>query len=400
MNIAVPKETLTGETRVAIVPEQVRTLSEKNGWSFFVQAGAGVGSGYSDNDYQEAGATICSDAKAVYDKGDITFHVQVPTAEQIGALAEGSALMSMLWPMQNPDLVNALASRKITAFAMDKVPRITRAQSMDILSAMSTVSGYKAVLLASTELLKFCPMLMTAAGTIRPAKALILGAGVAGLMAIGTARRLGCVVEAFDVRPATKEQVESLGAKFVEFAVEDSEDAGGYAKALDQDQQQKQLELIHEHIKGADMVITTALIPGRKAPVLVTDAMLQDMKAGSVVVDLAAIQGGNCEGAQPDQTVVKHDVKILGPTNLPATVPFHASQMVSKVFTNLMAELSNEEGLVVNLDNEVTVGCMITHQGEIVHERTREGMGLPALSKPEPEPEPEVSGESTAPASA
>ena len=206
MNIAVPKETLTGETRVAIVPEQVRTLSEKNGWSFFVQAGAGVGSGYSDNDYQEAGATICSDAKAVYDKADITFHVQVPTAEQIGALAEGSALMCMLWPMQNPDLVKALASRKITSFAMDKVPRITRAQSMDILSAMSTVSGYKAVLLAATELLKFCPMLMTAAGTIRPAKALILGAGVTGLMGIGTARRLGCVVEVFDVRPATKEQ--------------------------------------------------------------------------------------------------------------------------------------------------------------------------------------------------
>jgi len=398
MNIAVPKETLAGETRVAVVPEQVEKLSEKNGWSFFVQAGAGVDSGYSDADYEAAGATICPDTKSVYGKADITFHVQVPTADQIGQLNEGSALMSMLWPMQNPELVKALAARKITSFAMDKVPRITRAQSMDVLSAMSTVSGYKSVLIASAELLKFCPMLMTAAGTIRPAKALILGAGVAGLMGIGTARRLGCVVEAFDVRPATKEQVESLGAKFVEFAVEDSEDAGGYAKALDQDQQQKQLELIHEHIKDADMVITTALIPGRKAPVLVTDAMLQDMKSGSVVVDLAAIQGGNCEGAQPDQTVVKHDVKILGPTNLPATVPFHASQMLSKVFTNLMTELSNEEGLEVNLDNEVTVGCMITHQGETVHERTREAMGLPALAKPEPEPE--ADGETAAPASA
>ncbi len=398
MNIAVPKETLAGETRVAVVPDQVEKLSEKNGWVFFVQAGAGVDSGYSDADYEAVGATICPDAKTTYEKADITFHVQVPTADQIGLLPEGSALMSMLWPMQNPELVKALAARKITSFAMDKVPRITRAQSMDILSAMSTVSGYKSVLLAASELLKFCPMLMTAAGTIRPAKALILGAGVAGLMGIGTARRLGCVVEAFDVRPATKEQVESLGAKFVEFAVEDSEDAGGYAKALDQDQQAKQLELIHEHIKDADMVITTALIPGRKAPVLVTDAMLQDMKPGSVVVDLAAIQGGNCEGAQPDQTVVKHDVKILGPTNLPATVPFHASQMLSKVFTNLMTELSNEEGLEVNLDNEVTVGCMITHGGETVHERTRESMGLPALDKPEPEPEAE--SDAAAPASA
>ena len=398
MNIAVPKETLAGETRVAVVPEQVEKLSEKNGWVFFVQAGAGVESGYSDADYEAVGATICPDAKATYGKAEITFHVQVPTADQIGLLPEGSALISMLWPMQNPELVKALAARKITSFAMDKVPRITRAQSMDILSAMSTVSGYKSVLIAAAELLKFCPMLMTAAGTIRPAKALILGAGVAGLMGIGTARRLGCVVEAFDVRPATKEQVESLGAKFVEFAVEDSEDAGGYAKALDQDQQAKQLELIHDHIKDADMVITTALIPGRKAPVLVTDAMLQDMKPGSVVVDLAAIQGGNCEGAQPDQTVVKHDVKILGPTNLPATVPFHASQMLSKVFTNLMTELSNEEGLEVNLDNEVTVGCMITHGGETVHERTRESMGLPALEKPEPEPEAE--SDAAAPASA
>jgi NAD(P) transhydrogenase subunit alpha len=399
MIVAVPKETLAGETRVAVIPEQIEKLSEKNGWSFVVQAGAGVESGYSDEDYVAAGATICPDAKTLYGKAELTLHVQVPTSEQIAQLPEGSALMSMLWPMQNPELVKSLNSRKITSFAMDKVPRITRAQSMDVLSAMSSVSGYKAVLVASTEMLKFCPMLMTASGTIRPARALILGAGVAGLMAIGTARRLGCVVEAFDVRPATKEQVESLGAKFVEFAVEDSEDAGGYAKALDEDQQAKQLELIHQHIKDADMVITTALIPGRKAPVLVTDAMLQDMQPGSVVVDLAAIQGGNCEGAQPDQTVVKHGVKVVGPTNLPATVPFHASQMLSKVFTNLMSEICNEGGAVqVDNDNKVTMGCIITHQGDVLHERTRDAMGLPKQEAPAP-PETEAVEAPSAPAS-
>jgi len=387
INIAVPKETLAGETRVAVVPDLVGKLSDKLDWSFFVQSGAGVASGYADADYEAVGATILPDASAVYAKAGVTFHVQVPTVEQIDQLPEGSALVSMLWPMQKPDLVLKLAERKITAFAMDKVPRITRAQAMDALSAMSTVSGYKAVLVASTEIQKFCPMLMTAAGTIRPSKALILGAGVAGLTAIGTARRLGCVVEAFDVRPAVKEQVQSLGAKFVEFAVDGAEDSGGYAKALDQDQQQRQLELIHAHIKEADMVIATALIPGRKAPVLVTDAMLQDMRAGSVVVDLAASQGGNCEGAEPDKTVVKHDVKILGPTNLPATVAFHASQMFAKVITNLLAELSNEEGLQVDLSNKVTEGCLITHEGEVQHARTREVMGLPALEVQQVEPE-------------
>ena len=381
MIVAVPKETLPGETRVAVIPEQIEKLSEQNGWSFVVQAGAGFASGYTDEDYTAAGATLSPDAETLYAGAELTLHVQVPSEAQIAQLPEGSALMSMLWPMQNPGLVEHLNGRKITAFAMDKVPRITRAQSMDVLSAMSSVSGYKAVLVAGTELHKFCPMLMTASGTLRPAKALILGAGVAGLMAIGTARRLGCVVEAFDVRPATKEQVESLGAKFVEFSVEDSEDAGGYAKALDEDQQAKQLDLIHRHIKNADMVIATALIPGRRAPVLVTDAMLRDMKPGSVVVDLAAIQGGNCEGAQPDQTVVQHGVKVVGPTNLPATVPFHASQMLSKVFTNLMAEICSDDGTVyVDPDNEVTMGCIITHGGEVLHERTRDTMGLPKLA--------------------
>ena len=338
MKVGVLHESRDGETRVALVPDLVGKYVD-NGHEVWVQAGAGVTSGHDDSSYAEAGATVVADAAALLAAAEVVLRVQMPSLEEVEAMTEGSALLAHLWPLQEHELVAKLADRKITAFSMDMVPRITRAQSMDSLSAMSTVSGYKAVLLAATELGKFCPMLMTAAGTIRPSRVLILGAGVAGLTAIGTARRLGAVVEAFDVRPAVKEQVQSLGAKFVEFSVEDAQDKGGYAKALDEDQQAKQLELIAKHIASADIVITTALIPGRKAPVLVTDAMLQSMQNGSVVIDLAAIQGGNCEGAVADQKVVKHGVTIDGPTNLPSTVPVHASQMYAKVISNLLFEL-------------------------------------------------------------
>lgn len=386
MNLGVLKESRDGETRVALIPNLVEKVKAK-GYDVLVQSGAGEIAGVSDAEFQEAGATVVPDAASIYAKADVIIRVQQPTLDELDKLREGTALLAHLWPLQQHDLVKKLAEKKVTAFSMDMVPRITRAQSMDSLSAMSTVSGYKATLLAAANLRKFCPMLMTAAGTIRPSKALILGAGVAGLTAIGTCRRLGCVVEAFDVRPAVKEQVESLGAKFVEFTVDDSEDKGGYAKALDEDQQAKQLELIHKHIVSCDIVISTALIPGRKAPVLVTDAMLQDMAEGSVVVDLAAIQGGNCEGAEPDKDVVKHGVTIMGPTNLPATMPIHASQMYSKVITNLLFELSGDEGGVqVDLENEVTVGCLITHGGDVMNARVRSAMGLPELEKPaEPE---------------
>ena len=398
MNVGILKETSSGETRVALVPALLETLKEK-GYETLVESGAGLASGHEDSDYRDAGATILPDAASVYSKADLIFRVPVFTVDDIGKMREGSVLVSYLWPLQNHDLNQKLVDKKVTAFSLDMVPRITRAQSMDVRSAMNTVDGYKATLLAASELGKFCPMLMTAAGTIRPSRALILGAGVAGLQVISTCRRLGCIVEAFDVRPAVKEQVESLGAKFVEFDVADGEDAGGYAKALDEDQQAQQLKLIHKHIAECDIVIATALIPGRKAPVLVTEAMLQDMRNGSVVVDLAASQGGNCEGSEPDKTVVKHGVTIMGPTNLPATVPVHASQMYSKVVTNLLFEFTGENGFEVNTDNEVTAGCMITHGGEIVHDRVRETMGLPKRQTT-PEPEPETDSEPAASASA
>jgi NAD(P) transhydrogenase subunit alpha len=377
VKVGVLAESRDGETRVALVPDLVGKYADK-GHQVWVQAGAGVASGHADSNYAQVGATVLGDAAAVLAEAEVVIRVQVPSLDEVEAMTEGSALLAHLWPLQEHDLVAKLAERKVTAFSMDMVPRITRAQAMDSLSAMSTVSGYKAVLLAAAHLGKFCPMLMTAAGTIRPSRALILGAGVAGLTAIGTARRLGAIVEAFDVRPAVKEQVQSLGAKFVEFSVEDAQDKGGYAKALDEDQQARQLELIAKHIVAADIVITTALIPGRKAPVLVTAAMLQSMQAGSVVIDLAAIQGGNCEGAEADKTVVKHDVTIMGPTNLPATVPVHASQMYAKVISNLLFELSSDDGaLERDMDNEVTSGCLITDAGEVVHGRVRTAMGLP-----------------------
>ncbi len=377
VKVGVLRESRDAETRVALVPDLVGKYAA-NGHQVLIQSGAGEASGHADSAYADAGATVLADAAAVLADAEVLIRVQVPSLEEVEAMAEGSALLAHLWPLQEHDLVKKLAERKITAFSMDMVPRITRAQAMDSLSAMSTVSGYKAVLMAAAQLGKFCPMLMTAAGTIRPSRVLILGAGVAGLTAIGTARRLGAIVEAFDVRPAVKEQVQSLGAKFVEFSVDDAQDKGGYAKALDEDQQARQLELIAKHIVSADIVITTALIPGRKAPVLVTDAMLQSMQAGSVVIDLAAIQGGNCEGAEADQTVVKHGVTIMGPTNLPSTVPVHASQMYAKVISNLLFELCSDEGaLQRDMDNEVTAGCLITDGGEVVHGRVRTAMGLP-----------------------
>jgi NAD(P) transhydrogenase subunit alpha len=400
MNVGVLKESRNGETRVALVPDLVAKLKDK-GYETYVESGAGLASGLTDEAYKDAGATVLPDSTSVYGKADVLLRVQVPTMDELDKLRDGTSLLAHLWPLQNHDLVQKLADKKITSFSMDMVPRITRAQAMDSLSAMSTVSGYKAVLLAAAELGKFCPMLMTAAGTIRPSRALILGAGVAGLTAIGTCRRLGCIVEAFDVRPAVKEQVESLGAKFVEFTVDDSEDKGGYAKALDDDQQAKQLELIHKHIAECDIVIYTALIPGRKAPILVTEAMLKDMRDGSVVIDLAASQGGNCEGVEADKTVTKHGIKLIGPTNLPATVPVHASQMYSKVMSNLLFELSGDEGIQVDTENEVTVGCMITNNGDVANARVRSAMGLPELAAPEAaDPEPETGSEPAPSASA
>src|SRR5207253_1470612 len=321
----VPKETVPGEKRVALVPDLVPRLT-KVGFDVIVQPDAGTAAGYPDAAYQAKGARL--DANAL-SQADVVLKVQPPSADEVAALKEGVVLIGFLQPYANADGIQALAARKATAFAMELMPRITRAQSMDALSAMSTVSGYKAVLMAAERLRKFFPLLMTAAGTLTPARVFIIGAGVTGLQAIGTARRLGAVVEAYDTRPAVKEQVESLGGKFVELDLEtkDAQEKTGYAKAQTEEFYQKQQELMKKSVAGADVVITTALIPGKRAPILITEDMVQAMRPGSIIVDLAAEQSGNCALTKPGQETNEHGVIILGPTNLPITVPYHASQM-------------------------------------------------------------------------
>ncbi|MGD8287009.1 MAG: NAD(P) transhydrogenase subunit alpha, partial [Gemmatimonadota bacterium] len=318
MKVAVPKETRSGERRVALVPQGVQALL-KAGLSVTVESGAGEAAGISDQAYTDAGATIASSASEALQGAGIVLRVNPPTLsepDEVSGLGEGTILVSFLSPLTNFDLVRRLADAKVTSISMELVPRITRAQSMDALSSQATVAGYKAVLMAADHLPKFLPMFTTAAGTIRPGKALVLGAGVAGLQAIATARRLGAVVEAFDVRPAVKEQVESLGATFLETEHEvAAEGEGGYAKELSEEQHQRELELIAGAIEGADLVVTTAQIPGRQAPLLITEEMIRSMRPGSVIVDLAAETGGNCALTKAEETVVAHGVQIIGPTN-------------------------------------------------------------------------------------
>src|SRR5687768_13965523 len=332
MIIVIPKETAAGERRVAIVPDLVPKLTTL-GLEVVVEPGAGASAGFVDAAYAEKGARLDADALG---KADIVLKVQPPTADEIARMKEGATLIGLLQPYTNGAGMTALAARNVTAFSMELLPRITRAQPMDVLSAMSTVSGYKAVLIAASRLPRFFPLMMTAAGTVTPAKVFIIGAGVAGLQAIGTARRLGAVVEAYDTRPAVKEQVESLGAKFAELALEtaDAQDKGGYAKAQSEEFYRKQREFMGRSIAAADVVITTALVPGQKAPVLITEEMVQGMRPGSVIVDLAAEQGGNCALTEPGREVVKHGVLLLGPLNLPSSVPFHASQMYARNVTS------------------------------------------------------------------
>ncbi|MFP4356352.1 MAG: Re/Si-specific NAD(P)(+) transhydrogenase subunit alpha [Phycisphaerae bacterium] len=371
MKAGIPKEVTPGETRVAMIPETVKKLTSMK-LDVLVEASAGAASGYPDADYQQAGATIVASADELYSQADMILKVAKPTDEEVGKLKEGQVVVAMLAPAFNTDLAKALADKKVISFSLDAVPRITRAQSMDVLSSMSTIAGYKAVLLAADSMPKMCPMLTTAAGTIRPAQALIIGAGVAGLQAIATAKRIGCVTTAIDVRPAVKEQVESLGAKFIAMEVDHAaEDAGGYATDLGEDFYKGEQEIIAPHSKGADMIITTALIPGRDAPVLITQEMVEAMKPGSVIVDLAAIAGGNCTLSKPDETVVHQDVTILGPTNLPAQLPLHASQMFSRNVATFLGEFITKEGqLNLDMENEVVAGSIITHEGEIKHELT------------------------------
>ena len=375
MRVAVLKETRSAENRVALVPLDVKNLV-KRGLTVTVQTGAGETSGVSDLMYRDAGAEIAASAQETLEDAKLILVVNPPSSNELAHLSEGSILVGFLDPLSDPDLVSRLIELKVTGISMELVPRITRAQSMDALSSQATVAGYKAVLLAANHLPKFLPMFTTAAGTIRPAKALILGAGVAGLQAIATARRLGAIVEAFDVRPAVKEQVESLGASFLESEEEvTAEGEGGYAKELTEDQHSKELELIGSALIDTDIVITTAQIPGRKAPVLITEDMVKTMKYGSVIVDLAAGSGGNCELSEAGETVLAHGVQILGPSNLPTSIPVHSSQMYSKNIVTLISEFISDDGqLQLDFENDVVGPSTVTHGGEVQNERVQSVM--------------------------
>jgi len=371
MKIGVPRETMPGERRVGLVPETVGRLT-KSGNTVVVERGAGVASAFPDDLYEKAGARLVDDA---FD-AELVAKVQKPSDGEIGRLRSGSTLIAFLQPLTNHELVRSLASKGVTALSMDAIPRITRAQPMDALSSQATVAGYKAVLLAAAALPRFFPMLTTAAGTIAPAKALVIGAGVAGLQAIATARRLGAVVEAFDTRPVVKEQVQSLGAKFLEIDLgESGAGQGGYAKELSEEAHRKEVELLAKAARENDIIITTAAIPGRKAPVLITKDMIPTMKPGSVIVDLAAETGGNAELTEAGKTVVVHGVTIIGELNLPSSMPFHASQMYSRNIASLLGLMLKKDGTFdLNMADEVVKGTVITHGGEIVHEATRKAM--------------------------
>jgi NAD(P) transhydrogenase subunit alpha len=378
MQIGVPKETAEGERRVALVPEVVRKLTGQ-GLEVLVQRGAGAGALIPDAQFEEAGAKLVDDASAVFG-ADVVIKVAPPSAEETVRLKGDGVLVGFLAPLTNGDGVRALAAAGVTSFALEAVPRISRAQSMDALSSQANISGYRAALIGAQELGRFFPMLMTAAGTIRPATVLVLGAGVAGLQAIATARRLGAVLQGFDVRAAVKEQVESLGAHFLEFDLGgDLEGAGGYAKELTPEQQARQQELMAEAIGKVDVVITTALVPGRRAPILVTEEAVKLMKPGSVIIDLAGEAGGNCELSEPGQSVLRHDVKILAPLNVPSTMAEHASQLYARNIQALLGLMVSEEGqLTLDFDDEVIAGACITRGGEIVHEGAKQAAGAAA----------------------
>jgi NAD(P) transhydrogenase subunit alpha len=373
MKIGVPKETAEGERRVALVPEVVKKLTG-SGLDVVVERGAGEGAMIPDAQFEEAGATL-GDAAAAWG-ADVVAKVAPPSNEEAGKLGSDSILIGFLAPLTNADGVRALAASGATAFALEAVPRISRAQSMDALSSQSNVAGYRAALIGAQEMGRFYPMLMTAAGTIRPATVLVLGAGVAGLQAIATARRLGAVVQGFDVRAVVKEQVESLGATFLEFDLGgDLEGEGGYAKELTPEQQARQQELMAEAIGKCDVVITTALVPGRRAPILVTEDAVRRMKPGSVIVDLAGEAGGNCELTEPGETVIRHDVKIVAPLNIPSTMAEHSSQLYARNIEALLGLMVTDGELKLDFDDEVIAGACVTRGGEIVHEGAAKAAG-------------------------
>ncbi|MBE9211192.1 Re/Si-specific NAD(P)(+) transhydrogenase subunit alpha [Plectonema cf. radiosum LEGE 06105] len=379
MRIAVAKEIEASERRVALIPDVVSKLV-KQGFEVWIEAGAGEKALFNDSDYETAGATIISDTVSLWGEADILLKVSPPQQREDGSsevdlLKEGSVLMGFLNPLANPSLIEQLAQRKVTALSVEMIPRSTRAQSMDALSSQASIAGYKAVLIAAEALPKYFPMLTTAAGTIAPAKVFVMGAGVAGLQAIATARRLGAVVEAFDIRPAVKEEVQSLGAKFVEVKLdEETATAGGYAKEISEESKKRTQEAVTERVKNADVVITTAQVPGRKAPRLVTEEMIAQMKPGAVIVDLAANQGGNAAYTEPGGNVVKNGVTIIGPINLPSSVPVHASQLYSKNLVSLMNLLVKDKALHLDFTDDIVDAACVTHNGEIRNQRVKDAL--------------------------
>ncbi|NQY84429.1 MAG: Re/Si-specific NAD(P)(+) transhydrogenase subunit alpha [Alcanivorax sp.] len=393
MIIGVPKEICPGEERVALTPANVGALLKKNGVEIRIERGAGEAAGFTDGDYENAGAKL-TDRDDIFSNAQAILQVQTPGSnttngqEDLDKLKAGQFLIGMTDPLANAQFAQALAERKVTGLALELIPRITRAQSMDVLSSMAMIAGYKCVLLAANASHRMFPMNMTAAGTMNASRVFVMGAGVAGLQACATAKRLGAIVEAYDVRPAAREQILSVGAKPVELDLDtgEAEGSGGYAKAQGEDFLKRQRELMKEVIKEMDVVITTAAVPGAKSPILVTEEMVKAMKPGSVIVDLAAERGGNCDLTKAGETVVENGVLIIGPTNVPSSVPFHASQMVGKNIENLLNLLLDDNGdLQLDFEDQIVTDTVISHDGDVPHARLREMLGLPELKKAEPE---------------
>ena len=376
VRICVPRETADGESRVALTPDGAKRLLSDD-VSIAIETGAGRAAGFPDAAYEDVGVEVVADAGRLLGEADVVFKVAPPSEAEADGLREGAVLACLLRPHENAALIERLAAGGVTALALELVPRITRAQSMDALSSQSNLAGYKAVLLGANSLGRIFPLLMTAAGTLSPARVLVLGAGVAGLQAIATARRLGADTWGYDIRAAVREEVESLGAKFVDLdegagnaegaggAAADAETEGGYAKELEEAEQARQRELLAQHVARADVVITTALVPGRRAPVLITDDMVDRMKVGSVIVDLAGEAGGNCSLSAPGETVVERGVTIHAPLNVPGSLPYHASQLLGRNLSALVKPMFGEDGVVVDLDDDVIGPCCVTHAGEI-----------------------------------
>ncbi len=374
VKVFVPKERRAGETRVAATPESVKKMVGA-GLEVAIEAGAGALAYVADAGYESAGARVAADRAAALAEADAVLRVTAPEVEDAAAMKGGALLVGLLAPLQNLDLVRRLAEGKISSLAMELVPRISRAQAMDALSSQASIAGYKAVLLAAERLGKYFPLLMTAAGTIKPARVVVMGAGVAGLQAVATAKRLGAVVEVSDIRDVVKEQVESLGGKFIDLPeLEGGEGEGGYAREMTPEFLAKQREIVTRHVQAADVVICTALVPGKKAPTLVTEEMVDGMKAGAVIVDLAVEQGGNCELSKPGEEVAYGEVRIFGPRNLPAETPVDASQLYARNVWALLETLLKDGAIVLDVDDEVVDGALLTHQGEVRHAPTRQAL--------------------------